>query len=138
MFWLKQIGVLLVLFLAVVASSGLRKTPGKLWSIYEDGWPRRDALRQAWQTARAGEDVLPARVQAILALLRGSGVESFRYSGGIANDPDLSVALRIAESAYPIRVRPQAQHLLALSNERLEPGCQVVASRQEVVLAYCS
>jgi hypothetical protein len=77
-------------------------------------------------------------VQAMLALLRDQRVGSYRYSDAIANDADSSVVQRIAEAAYPIRLNPQAQHLLALSGEPMDPRCKIIASTQEVILASCS
>jgi hypothetical protein len=138
LYWLRQAGVVLVIGLAVAAFGNVRATPGQLSSLYEDWWPHRAALQREWRSEHAGETVLPARVQAMLALLRDNRVESFRYSDAIAHDADTSVVQRIAESAYPIRVRREAQSLLLLPTDALDPRCRVVARRQEVVLAHCS
>lgn len=137
-FWWRQAGVVLVFGIAVFLFAGVRETPDKLLTMAQDFWPRRDALRREWRAERAGEVVLPLKVQAMLALLRENQVRSFRYSQRIANDADTSVVQRIAESAYPIRLSQQAQHLLALAGEPLEPSCKPIAQRQEVVLASCS
>lgn len=138
LFWLRQAGVLLVIGLAVLAFSGVRKTPAHLWSMYGELWERGDAVRQEWRTERAGEGLLSGRVQAMLALLRDNRVESFRYSNAIASDADASVVQRIAESAYPIHLKQEAKDLLLLATEALDPHCKPVASRLEVVLAHCS
>lgn len=136
LFWLRQAGVLLVFGLMVFAFSGVRQTPYKLLSMYQDFWARGDTLRREWRTERSGESSLP-EVRTMLALLRDNQVAWFRYSDGIARHADVSVALRLAEGAYPIRVGLDAHHLLLLAGEALDPRCRVVANRQEVVLAFC-
>jgi hypothetical protein len=138
LYWLRQAGVLLVTGVAVLAFSGVRETPARLLSMYGDLWQRGDAVRLEWRTEGAGEDLLAPRVRAMLALLRDNRVESFRYSAAIASDADASVVQRIAESAYPIRVKQDAKDLLLLSDESLAPHCKAVASKLEVVLARCS
>ena len=138
LFWLRQAGVLLVIGLAALAFSGVRETPARLWSMYGELWERGDAVRQEWRTERAGESLLSGQVQAMLALLRDNRVESFRYSNAIASDADTSLVQRIAESAYPIRLKQDAKDLLLLSTEALDARCKPVASRLEVVLAHCS
>lgn len=138
LFWLRQAGVGLVIGLTVLAFSGVQETPSRLWSMYGEFWERAGALRQQWRTERAGEGQLSGRVHEMLALLRDNSVESFRYSRAIASDADASVVQRIAESAYPIRVKQDAADLLVLANEVLDPRCKPVARRLEVVLAHCS
>ncbi len=137
LYWLRQAGVLLVIGVTVVAFSGVRQTPDKLWSMYEDFWPRRDALRVEWRTERAGEAVLVPKVRTMLALLRDNNVDAFRYSDAIAADTDSSLVQRIAESAYPIRVKQEAPFLLLLASETLDRRCVEMARQQEVVLALC-
>ena len=138
LFWLRQAGVMLVIGLSVLTFSGVQETLPHLWSMYGDLWERGDSVRQEWRTERAGEGLLSGRVQAMLALLRDNSVESFRYSNAIASDADASVVQRIAESAYPIRLKQDAKDLLLLASEALDPRCKPVASRLEVVLAHCS
>jgi hypothetical protein len=136
-FWLRKVGILLVMALTLIAFAGVQETPGRLRALYRDFWSHRATLQQDWKTARSGEEVLAPKVRTMLALLREQRVESFRYSRAIAHEPDASVIQRIAESAYPIRLTPTARHLLALSGEPLDPGCKVLASQQEVVIAAC-
>jgi hypothetical protein len=138
LYWLRRAGILLVFVLTAALFTGVHRTPVKLVSFYQAFWPLREAALRDWRTEHAGEAGLPARVQAMLALLRENGVQSFRLSGAIASDADSSVVQRIAESAYPIRVIAGAPHLLALSGEALDSRCRVLATRQEVVLATCS
>lgn len=137
MFLLRQAGILLVMALTVIAFTGVKETPGKLRALYRDFWSHRATLQQDWKTALSGEEVLAPKVRTALALLRDQHVESFRYSPAVAHEPDASVIQRIAESAYPIRLTPTARHVLALAGEPLDPGCKVLASQQEVVLASC-
>lgn len=138
LFWARQVVVVMVLGLSVHLFPGLSSTPKALSEFYEKQWPRREVLLQEWRTGRAGETVLPPKVQAMLALLRENRVESYRYSDTIAQDPDTSVVQRIAEGAYPIRWSANARHVLLSSSEPLVAMCKAVASRQEVVLAHCS
>lgn len=137
LYWLRQAGVLLVIGVTVIAFSGVRDTPDKLWSMYEDFWPRRAALWVEWRTERAGETVLVPKVRTMLALLRDNNVEAFRYSEAIAADTDTSMVQRIAESAYPIRLKQEAPFLLLLASEAMDPRCVEMARQQEVVLALC-
>jgi hypothetical protein len=138
LYWLRRAGILLVFVLTAMLFTGIRATPVQLASFYQGFWPRRQAALQDWRTEHAGEAGLSARVQAMLALLRENGVQSFRYSGAIASDADSSMVQRIAEAAYPIRVAAGAPNLLTLSGEALDSRCRVLATRQEVVLATCS
>lgn len=138
LYWLRQGGVLLVIVVAAVAFSNVRQTPERLWSLYAELWPQRAAVRQEWRTELAGEQMLAEKVHAMLSLLRENRVESFRYSAGIAADPDPSVVQRIAESAYPIRYRPDAKDVLQLATEPLDARCTAVASKPGVLLAHCS
>lgn len=135
---LRRAGVLLVIVIAVLAFSNVRRTPAALWSMYAAAWGRGAVVLQEWRTERAGEGALAAKVQAMLALLRDNRVETFRYSAGIASDPDPSVVQRIAEAAYPIRFGPDARDLLQLASEPLDPRCTELARNQEVLLARCT
>lgn len=138
LYWLRQLGVVLVLGMTIHLFPTVLVTPETLSAFYSEWWPRSDALRQEWRTERAGEGVLPAKVQAMLALLRENRAQSFRYSDGIARDADTSVVQRLAESTYPIQWSAQAPHLLLLATEQVPPRCAALATRQEVVLANCS
>ena len=138
LYWLRQLGVVLVLGMTTHLFPTVLVTPETLSTFYLEWWPRRNALRQEWRTERAGEGVLPAKVQAMLALLRDHRAQSFRFSDGIARDADTSVVQRLAESTYPIRWNAQAPHLLLLASEPVPSRCTIVATRQEVVLANCS
>jgi hypothetical protein len=137
LYWLRQAGILLVMAIAVVAFDNVRDTPARLRVVYKELW-RSDDVRKAWRTELAGEDMLSDKVQAMLALLRKNRVETFRYSAGIAANPDQSAVQRIAEAAYPIRLRDNAKDLLALAHEPLDPGCTEIDRKLEVVLARCS
>ena len=129
--------LVLLALLVIVAFPGILKTPVKLVSMYQGFWLRREQLRLDWRTERAGEDVLSPKVRTMLALLRDNHVQSFRYSEAIANDVDTSVVQRIAESAYPIRLRQEGPHFLLLVSEILDSRCKTVARESGVVLAHC-
>jgi hypothetical protein len=92
---------------------------------------------QDWRDARGGEYVLPAKVQAANQLFRGYGVETFRYSAGIATDPEPALLQRLAEGTYPVRLDSRARHVLYLSTETIDARCDKVGQAGGVVLAYC-
>ncbi len=119
--------------LILLAGSGVKE----LYRFYGGKVPPAHPPLSEWNLPRAGEWVLPARVQAMLALLRDNRVQEFRFSDAIARDPDDSVPQRLAEGAYPIRVNAEARHRLLNRGEALPPGCRVVAGNQGVVLADC-
>lgn len=137
LYWLRQVGVLLILGLTIHLFPTLLSTPETLSDFYTDLWPRSETLRREWRTERAGETVLPGKVQTMLALLREQRAATFRYSDAIAHDPNTSIVQRIAEGAYPIRWSASAQHFLSLAHEAVDARCTRLASRDEVVLAYC-
>lgn len=137
-FWMRQARLMLVILLVLLAFPGVLKTPAKLTSMYKDFWARRDWLWHEWQTELAGEAVLAPKVQMMLALLRDNQLQSFRYSDAIANDEDTSMAQRIAESAFPIRLMQDSPNLLVLTSESLDPRCRIVARENEVALASCT
>ena len=68
--WLRQVGVLLILGLTIHLFPALLATPETLPDFYTDLWPRSKTLRREWRIERAGETVLPGKIQATLALLR--------------------------------------------------------------------
>jgi len=86
-------------------------------------------------SAGAGERVLPPPVQAMLALLRGHSVDTYRVSPKIAADPLISQ--RIVESAWPIRPNRAANWYLAFAAEALPTNCRSLDRREDVVLARC-
>jgi hypothetical protein len=138
LYWLRQAGILLVIWIAVLAFPNVRQTPAGLRVIYKEIWRHKQEVLTDWRTELAGEHALSERVQAMLAMLRRNGAESFRFSAGVAADPDESVLQRLAEAAYPIRLRTDANILLQLAREPLDPQCQEVDRKLEIVLARCS
>jgi hypothetical protein len=138
LYWLRQAGVLLMIVIAAQAYTNLQETPAALRSMYRQLWPRWSEALLEWRTERAGETLLAAKVQSMLALLRDNESKTFRFSPGIAAEPDPSVVQRLAEGAYPIRYSQDAKDLLLLANEPVDPRCAIVARKLEVVLARCS
>jgi hypothetical protein len=136
-YFVRQACVLLVLGVTVYVFPAVSATPRMLWSSYVALVNQGESLRSQWRAERAGENVLPAKVKVMLALLRDNHVETFRYSDGIARDPEESTVQRLSEGAYPIRLASDAHHLLLLPKEVLEPPCRAVSYTQEAVLAYC-
>lgn len=83
----------------------------------------------------SGEQDLPPTVLDMLALVRGSGIQTFSLSPQIAaNDLWLQ---RLTESAFPRRIAVQARTRLVRAGEGLARGCYAVAMRHGVVLARC-
>jgi hypothetical protein len=82
-----------------------------------------------------GEHVLPLPVQAMLALLRGHGVNSYRVSAKITADP--LIYQRIVESAWPIRPDRTATWYITFATEALPASCRSLDRQDDVVLARC-
>ena len=89
-----------------------------------------------WGEPRAGEDVLPHEVRAMVALLRDRGVVRFRESEGFRRS-DESIRQRLAEAAYPIVLEAHADTVLLLPGEAPPPRCRLVEARPEAALADC-
>lgn len=85
---------------------------------------------------RSGEQILPSKVLDMLVLIRNNDLQTFAISSDIASS--LLLLQRITEAAYPRLLRPTSHDLLALVDEALPQGCQMVAVEHEVVLARCN
>ncbi len=84
---------------------------------------------------RGGEQVLPREVQIMVGLLRQFGVDSYRFSAGIAAKGP--IMQRLVEGAYPIKVSPASPYLVMFAGEPLPAGCSRAALQEGVGLAYC-
>jgi hypothetical protein len=95
------------------------------------------AFRANLDTPGSGEDVLPVRVREGLSILgnEGSGVRRYAMSAGISGN--LWVFQQMVASAWPRKLESGAEARFQLVSEPLPPGCSVIASRKEVLLAYC-
>ena len=137
LYLLRKIGVLLIFALSPLAFPAITMTPRLLLEAYEKILPDRSAIARDWRTARSGETGLPQRVRSMIALLRDNHVMEFRHSEAIVPRSDDTLTQRLAEGAYPIRIKVEAHHVLAFASESLPQGCRVVASREGIVLASC-
>ena len=136
-YWQRKAGVLATLALTAIFFPAVISTPHRLFEFYENLFAEGRGVSKDWGTGRAGETVLPQKVQTMLALLRNHQITEFRYSDAIARDPDDSVPQRLAEGAYPILISTRARHWLLSASEAVSPGCLVLAAREGVVLAHC-
>jgi hypothetical protein len=87
------------------------------------------------QTPLAGEYVLPPEVQVMIALLRTSRVETFRYSAAI--QANLLFRQRLVEGAYPLRVTETSHFLVYFLDEPMPGVCKTLAVREGVAIAHC-
>jgi hypothetical protein len=87
------------------------------------------------KTPRAGEEVLPARVREIVAMLEAHGVDRYVFSRAVAVDP--WVYQQIIASAWPRTSEHDAKARFLLNTETNPPGCSLIESRTEVSLVYC-
>ena len=131
---LKRAGIAVVLAgcLWPAVSDGVRA----LGRFYIGEIPRAVPVLPEWSTPDGGDWVLPAKVRAMLALLRQNGIQEFRYSPAIERDPE--AFQRLTEGAYPIRVTERARHWLFLTDDHPGPGCRVIATNEEAILADCN
>ncbi|MDA8100697.1 MAG: hypothetical protein M0042_13860 [Nitrospiraceae bacterium] len=86
-------------------------------------------------TPRAGEQVLPPQVQAMLFLLRTNNVTSYCYSASIGKNEE--IRQRLIEGALPARFRETAPYVLMIESEQAPRPCRSLASREGVLLVYC-
>jgi len=92
-------------------------------------------LASQFASPRAGEFVLPPRVQAALSLLRAQELSAYRYSDRIRKDEE--TRQRLIESAYPIRYQENAPYLVHFADEPVAKTCRPIASAGGASLAYC-
>lgn len=110
-------------------------------TIQELNVSTKNALRRfrAFQTdvntPQSGEQVLPGRVQAMLALLRRHGVKQFQISGSIAADE--WVYQQIVASAWPRKLEKDAKARFLLNPEPIGLGCVLVDKQGNLSFVYC-
>jgi hypothetical protein len=96
---------------------------------------RFDTFQTDINTPNSGEQVLGTRVQEMLAMLRGHGVEQYRLSDSIA--ADAWVTQQIVATAWPRKLERDARAVFVLAAETPSPGCIVMDKQREVTLVYC-
>ncbi len=85
---------------------------------------------------QGGERLLPAPVPAMLAVLRGNRVESFRPSPQVGQG--FQNWLPFVAAAWPIKPDPDSPWFLGFDGEPLPAGCREVERREGVLLARCA
>lgn len=86
-------------------------------------------------TPRAGEQILPPRVQEVLTMLRGRALERYRLSDSLAGDP--WTYQQIVASTWPSKLEPDAKARFMLNSEPIGPGCTLLDRQREVSLVHC-
>ena len=89
------------------------------------------------ETPNSGEQVLPAAVREMLALLRTHGLASYRVSEGIMTSEGTLIYQRIVESAWPRRIDPKSRHEFRFVSEPATSGCAEIERKREVALVLC-
>jgi hypothetical protein len=84
---------------------------------------------------QTGERVLPVRVQEMLTMLRGHGLDEYRVSAPIAEDA--WGFQQIVASAWPRKLEKAARASFVLNVEPVAPGCTVIEKQTEVSLVDC-
>ena len=92
-------------------------------------------FRDNLETPQTGEQVLGSRVEEMLAMLRGHGVQKYRVSAAIAENS--WVLQQIVASGWPRKLEPDAKPTFVLNTEPPLPGCSVIDRQREVSLVYC-
>jgi hypothetical protein len=110
----------------------------QLEDFYRHTFVERATRPADWRAPHAGEWVLPGRVRAMVALLRRNGVQDFRFTAASVGGADPLLTQRLAEGAFPIRVRAAARDVLIAAGEDPGTDCSVVDSEQDVALVHCS
>jgi hypothetical protein len=87
-------------------------------------------------TPEGGERLLPAPLPAMLALLRGHGVDSFRPSPRVG--AGFQNWLPFVAAAWPIKPDAAAPWFLGFAGEALPAGCREVDRREGMLLARCA
>jgi hypothetical protein len=130
-----------------------------LWMPWPDAGPQRfyqsvaETLRDLNRTARGvvfgdfrtfrdninrsqpTEDVLPGRVQEVMAIIRKRGIERYDISDSIAADD--WVRQQIIASAWPRKREKSARSRFLLKSEPVAPECRLVDGLSEVSLVEC-
>ena len=93
------------------------------------------AFQSNINTPQTGEYILPLRVQEMLAMLRGHGVEQYRVSSSIAEDA--WGFQQIVASGWPRKLEKEAKAVFVLNAEPVTPGCHLIEKQTEVSFVYC-
>ena len=96
---------------------------------------RFEAFQADINNPHTDESVLPTRVQEMLTMLRGHGLERYQLSDSIAGDT--WVMQQIVASAWPRKLEKDAKAGFVLNGEPVIPGCLLIDKQREVSLVYC-
>ena len=95
---------------------------------------RFDAFQADINNPQSDESILPIRVQEMLTMLRGHGVERYRVSESIAELLGVSADRGVGLAA---QAREKAKAEFVLNGEPVMPSCQLIDKQREVSLVYC-
>ncbi len=88
-------------------------------------------------TPNSGEQVLPAPVREMLALLRAHHLTAYRVSERIMTAEETLIYQRIVESAWPRRIDSRSGHEFRFVSEPPTPGCAEIERKKEISLVLC-
>jgi hypothetical protein len=87
-------------------------------------------------TPASGQAGLPPQARRALSLLEAHGVDRYRLSSQILDDPLISQ--RITEMAWPRRIDESSPYLILFLDEEKEyPGCTLIDQKKDVALEHC-
>ena len=96
---------------------------------------RVGAFQADMNNPQSDESILPVRVQDMMTMLRGHGVERYQLSDSIV--ADLWVFQQTVASAWPRKLEKDAKARFVLNGEPVAPSCQLIDKQREVSLVYC-
>lgn len=97
------------------------------------------SFRVKLKTPHAGEYVLPAAVQEMLALLRTHHLDSYQISAQMEKAENGEIYQRIVESAWPRRISPKSNNKFIFISELNDASICVEKHRgKEVALVLCN
>jgi hypothetical protein len=84
----------------------------------------------------SGQEVLSAKVQQMLSLLKTNNISGYELSNFLVQDA--LTHERIIESAWPIKLKRKSLYLLCDIEEiKFYPDCDVIDQRKDVALVHC-
>ena len=93
------------------------------------------AFQANLNTPQTGEYVVGSRVEEMLTLLRGHGVERYWISDSIAENA--WVSQQIVAAGWPRKLEKDAKTGFVLNTEPVGPSCHLIEKGQDVSLVYC-
>lgn len=95
------------------------------------------AFQSNLEMPNAGEQMLPASVREMLALLRTHRLDTYRVSERIMTAEEALIYQRIVESAWPRRMDSGSGHEFRFAFEPATSGCTEIERKKEVAMTAC-